>query len=270
MQYHHGAVPYYTFSSFDAFPELFHAVFTRHGGVSPRPWHSLNLGWSVGDAPERVEENYRRIAATIGVSREDLTTTWQVHGNTILVADETHHGGSLGKADGLITTTPRIPLLQRYADCTPILIYDPARRAIGIAHAGWQGVVRRTAAALVHAMTEVFGCDPTTMVAAVGPAIGPCCYEVGPDVIEAIRASQHQPERLLRPSERVGHAYLDLWQANASQLDDMGVGSIEVAARCTSCHRNEFFSHRGDAGRTGRFAAVMMLQDMGTGRRTVG
>ncbi len=263
MEYHNGSVPYYTFSSFDAFPELFHAVFTRHGGVSPKPWDSLNLGWSVGDAPERVEENYRRIAAVVGAPREHLTTTWQVHGNTILVVDASHYGGSLGQADGLITNTPNIPLLQRYADCTPILIYDPVRRAVGIGHAGWRGVVNHTAAALVRAMIDVFGSEPATMVAAVGPAIGPCCYEVGPEVIEAIQASQQKPERLLRASERPGHAYLDLWQANASQLNEMGVGGVEVAALCTACHRTEFFSHRGDAGRSGRFAAVVMLREGG-------
>ncbi len=260
MNYHNRPVPYYTFPSLDAFPRLFHAVFTRRGGVSPKPWDSLNLGWSVGDDPDRVEENYRRVARAVGVTREALTTTWQVHGNRILVADETHHGGSLGKADGLITNTPGIPLLQRYADCTPILIYDPEHHAAGIAHAGWQGVVARTAEALVRAMTAAFGSDPAGMVAAVGPAIGPCCYEVGPEVAEAIRASQRDPDALLRPSVRTGHAYLDLWQANARQLQDAGVKQVEVAGLCTACHTDIFFSHRGDKGQSGRFGAVIMLK----------
>ncbi len=259
MNYHPHPLPHYTFASLDAFPRLRHAVFTRHGGVSPPPWDSLNLGWSVGDDPARVEENYRRVARFLGVEREDLTTTWQVHGNRILVADEDHRGGSLGKADGLITRTRGIPLLQRYADCTPILVYDPIHHAVGIGHAGWRGVVARTAEALVRAMTQTFGSQPSEMVAGVGPAIGPCCYEVGPEVLTAIRDSQRDADALIHPSHRPGHGYLDLWEANARQLLDAGVKQVEVASLCTSCHRDQFFSHRGDHGRSGRFAAVVML-----------
>ena len=263
MHYHDLPVPYYTFPSLDAFSGLFHAVFTRRGGVSPKPWDSLNLGWMVGDDPGRVEENYRRVAKVVGVAREELTTTWQVHGNAILLADPDHRGKSLGKADGLITNTPGIPLLQRYADCTPILIYDPEHHAAGIAHAGWQGVVHRTAEALVRAMTDAFDSDPADMTAAVGPAIGPCCYEVGPEVVEAIRASQRDPDALLRPSARAGRAYLDLWRANARQLRDAGVDQVEVAGLCTACHTDIFFSHRGDRGRSGRFGMVIMLRARG-------
>jgi YfiH family protein len=260
MIYHDLPTPYYTFESLDAFPELVHAVFTRRGGVSPAPWDSLNLGWTVGDDFVRVDQNYRRIAETLGFDRDDLTTTWQVHGNTILLADAEHRGGSLGKADGLMTNTPGIPLLQRYADCTPILLYDPEHRAACIAHAGWQGVVNRTAEAAVRAMAETFGSDPAAMVGAVGPAIGPCCYEVGPEVIAAIRDSQRDPDDLLQPSQRAGHAFLNLWEANARQLRDAGVGAVEVAELCTACHTDIFFSHRGDKGKSGRFGAVMMLK----------
>ncbi len=260
MIYHDLPVPYYTFESLDAFPELFHAVFTRRGGVSPKPWDSLNLGWTVGDDETRVEENYRRIAQVAGVERSALTTTWQVHGNTILEANAQRSGGSLGKADGLITEIPGIPLLQRYADCTPIIVYDPAHRAVGIAHAGWQGVVNRTAEALVWAMIDAYESRPQELVGVIGPAIGPCCYEVGPEVVAAIRSSQNDPEVLLRPSYQSGHAYLNLWDANALQLMDAGLQAVEVAGLCTACHTDIFFSHRGDQGRSGRFGAMVMLR----------
>lgn len=261
FRYHnHTPIPYYTFSALDAFPNLRHAVLTRHGGVSPEPWTSLNLGWSVGDDRERVERNYQRWSAALGLRRAELTTTWQVHGNRILVADAEHHGGSLGKADGLITRVPGIPLVQRYADCTPILAYDPGQHACGIAHAGWQGTVARTAQSLIQAMQTEFGCNPAEMVAAVGPAIGPCCYEVGANVIAAIQHSQTDPDTLLYPT-RPGHARLDLWEANARQLHEAGIGQVVVAEMCTACHRDTFFSHRGDHGRSGRFAAFMMLTE---------
>jgi len=259
MFYHnHRAVPYYTFAAFDAFPGLMHAVLTRDGGVSPAPWHSLNLGWTVGDPHPNVEANYRRWASAFGLEREALTTTWQVHSADILLADPDQRGGSLGQADGLITRTPGIPLVQRFADCTPILAYDPVQHACGIAHAGWLGTVRRCAANLIQAMHAQFGSDPAQIIAAVGPAIGPCCYEVGPEVIAAVHDSQSNPATLLTPT-RPGHARLDLWQANARQLAESGVAQIELAELCTACHRHIFFSHRGDNGQSGRFAAFMML-----------
>ncbi|NOX61832.1 MAG: peptidoglycan editing factor PgeF [Chloroflexi bacterium] len=259
-QWKKGVIPYYTFTAFDVFPDLMHAVLTRHGGVSPTPWDSLNLGWTVGDARENVEMNYRRWAEFFGLNREDLTTTWQVHGNRVLVADERHRGGSLGKADALITNTPGIPLVQRYADCTPILLYDPVRHACGIAHAGWRGTVERCAEAAVQAMQREFGCDPADVIGAIGPAIGPCCYEVGPEVVAAIRTSQRLPERVLVQSASSESQFLDLWEANAQQLRDAGVRRIEIAQLCTACHRDIFFSHRGDKGRSGRFAAFIVLK----------
>lgn len=259
LHYHnHTPVPYYTVPAFDAYPHLRHAILTRRGGVSPAPWSSLNLGWTVGDDQDRVEQNYQRWTAALGLPREELTTTWQVHGNHILVADRQHHGGCLGKADGLITRLPSIPMVQRYADCTPILVYDPVQHACGIAHAGWQGTVARVAHSLIHTMQYEFGCNPAKMMAAVGPAIGPCCYEVGSEVIAAIRHSQNDPDTLVHPT-RPGHAHLDLWQANARQLREAGVGQVMVAEMCTACHRDTFFSHRGDHGHSGRFAAFMML-----------
>ncbi len=262
MRFHnHRPIPYFTFSGLDSHPGLRHAVLTRLGGVSPAPWASLNLGWTVGDSREHVETNYRLWAAAFGLRRQDLTTTWQVHGNRVLVADADHRGGSLGQADALITATPFVPLVQRYADCTPILLYDPVRHACGIAHAGWRGTAARCAEATVRAMVEAFGSHPVDLIAGIGPAIGPCCYEVGADVIAAIRAGHRQTDGLLLPTAHPDKAYLDLWQANAEQLREAGVRHIEIAGLCTACRRDLFFSHRGDGGRSGRFGAFIMLTD---------
>lgn len=258
--HNHRSVPYYTFASFDGQPGLRHAVLTRLGGVSPAPWDSLNLGWTVGDERDNVEANYHRWSQAFGLVREELTTTWQVHGNRILVADEQNRHGSLGQADGLITRTPDLAITQRFADCTPILLYDPVQRACGIAHAGWQGTAARCAEAMVLTMQAEFGSRPADLLAGIGPAIGPCCYEVGPEVTEAIRASHRRPDLLLRSGRRPDSSFLDLWQANAQQLADAGVQRIEIGGLCTACNRDLFFSHRADKGCSGRFGAFIMLE----------
>lgn len=245
---------------------LVHAVSTRHGGVSQGAFASLNLGRVVGDDPQSVETNYQRLAEAAGVPRVKLTTTWQVHSNRILRATSENVGGMIDKADGLVTDLPGLPITQRYADCTPVLIYDPRRHAAGVAHAGWRGAVAGVSAALVQAMVEQFNSDPADLVAAVGPAIGPCCYEVGPEVVAAAGAvfAPIRSQVLLdqaRPANGAAPAvHFDLWRANQWQLQQAGVQCVEVAGICTRCQRDTFFSHRGDHGKTGRFGAVMMLR----------
>lgn len=270
-------LPLVHFPGLAAFPGLVHAVSTRRGGVSDGPFASLNLGWTVGDERENVEANYRRLAASLGLPREHLTTTWQVHGNIIVRVGAADRGSMIAKADGIITDQPDLPLTQRYADCTPVLVYDPQRHAIGLVHAGWRGAVAGVTSALVQAMAQAFDSDPARLVAVVGPAIGPCCYEVGPEVVAAVQGALADSAGLLIwPGDRAGgrpapaarsaeaphndRPHFDLWQANRRQLAQAGVQQIEVAGVCTRCRRDTYFSHRGDGGRTGRFAAVMMLR----------
>lgn len=273
-------VPLLRFASLGGFDGLIHAVTTRHGGVSQGYWASLNLGKTVGDDPAHVETNHRLFAGAVGVRREHFTTTWQVHGRHVLRATAEHRGTLIGQADGIMTDQAEVPLTQRYADCTPILVYDPVRHAVGLAHAGWRGTVAGMAGALVAAMAERYGSDPADLAAVVGPAIGPCCYEVGEEVVDAVRLAVADPDRLLHASSAVvaadpprtdvsgrgssnGHSarlHFDLWEANRLQLAEAGVGQIEVAGLCTSCRRDLFFSHRGDHGETGRFGAVVMLR----------
>ena len=257
MVYHESSTPFYTFASLDRFPGLLHAVSTRRGGVSKGYLASLNLGHSVGDDLESVEENLRRLAATLGVRREDFVSPHQVHGRRIVRVGLGDRGAIIPNADGLITDEPNVPLLLRFADCTPVLVYDPAHRAIGLGHAGWKGTVSMLARALVAAMEREFGSNPAEMAGAVGPAIGPCCYQVGPEVVAVVEENLG-PEFLSRRTAD-GHANFDLWEANRCQLLDAGLRSVEVAGICTSCHRDMFFSHRGDGGHTGRFGVVMMV-----------
>ena len=274
-------VPLVRFDSLSAFDGLIHAVSTRQGGVSSGYLSSLNLGKTVGDDPENVEINHRRLAEALGVRRDHFTTTWQVHSQRVLEATKEHRGTLIDQADGIITNQVDLPLTQRFGDCTPILIYDPFHHAVGLAHAGWRGTVAGMAGSLVQAMVTHYGSDPEKLAAVVGPAIGPCCYEVGDEVVDAVRQAFPDTAPVLRASWHSssedqsgveagkhnsganGHAsrlHFNLWEANRWQLAQAGVRQIEVACVCTSCRRDLYFSHRGDHGRTGRFGAVVMLK----------
>jgi YfiH family protein len=156
------------------------------------------------------------------------------------------------KCDVLITRSADKTLMLRYADCTPVLLADPRQRAVAVIHAGWRGSAARASAAAVEALVEAFGTRPADVIAGIGPAIGPCCYEVGGEVFDAFAD---------RP-ELFNGRNLDLWEANRRALVESGVPAeqIEVAAVCTQCESERFFSHRANGGQpAGRFAALIRL-----------
>ena len=147
------------------------------------------------------------------------------------------------------------------ADCVPVLMYDPRMRVIAAVHAGWRGTVGRIAAKTVERMREKFGCDPRDMLVGIGPSIGPCCFEVGEEVVEAALEGLGDLKGLVETGKHPGKYQLNLWEANCRQLRQVGVedARIEVAGICTVCHHDQFFSYRGDRGNTGRFGAGIML-----------
>lgn len=249
-----------SFFQFDSLsqPEVAHAVFTRRGGVSPQPWRSLNLGGTVGDDPERVAENRVRLLKAAGRPVESSFDVWQVHSARIVQALAPRGAHAPQKADGIITDRPGVTLVMRFADCVPVLAFDPVQHAIGIAHAGWQGTVQNVSAELVTQMTRAFGSDPQDLQVGIGPSIGPDHYPIGPDVIEQVRrAFGRNADQHLRPAN--GSLHFDLWSANRWQLEQAGVRSVEVAGICTACSIGDWFSHRAEAGRTGRFGAILAL-----------
>lgn len=248
---------FYTVASF---PAGALAVFsTRLGGVSCPPYAKLNVGAHVGDDPAAVAENRRRLGAAIGLP-QPWASVRQVHGSTVLRVDERPGEEPLGNADALITDHPGLPLAIFTADCAAVYIYDPVRRAVGLAHAGWRGTAAGVAARTLAAMREAYGTYPGDCYAAVSPAIGSCCYEVDEAVVSQLRRFPWLG-RVVRET-RPGHWRLDLWLANRLQLEDAGLlpGRIAVSGLCTACHTDEFYSHRAEAGRTGRQAALLVLK----------
>jgi YfiH family protein len=254
-----GALRFFQFETL-AVTDIAHAIFTRHGGVSPEPYASLNLSVSTGDAQENVRQNVA--LAFDAVERDPGTRAdlWQVHSAQVIVAE--HPNGPndhLGQADALVTDRPGVSLFLRFADCLPVMIFDPRRGAVGVAHAGWRGSLKKIAKATVEAMAARYGSKPADLVAGVGPGIGPCHYAVGPEVV----AQTHQAFNGVADSLLSRHSdgyHLDLWSANRAALTEAGVEHIEVAEICTVCHSDDFFSHRATGGRTGRFGGLIGLR----------
>lgn len=255
-----GAVRFYTFASFSAFPELFHAVLTRRGGSSPVPWDSLNFGGTVGDNPETVVLNKQRALEALQRNPDLVFDVWQVHGRDVVRATRPRlKHEQQQQADIILSDQPQLTILMRFADCVPILLYDPPHKAFGLAHAGWLGTVRKAAEAAVKSMQMEFGTDPAEVFAAIGPSIGPDHYQVGDDAINQVQAAfGDEATNLLHSVD--GGINLDLWAANRLLLEQAGVNHIEEAGICTACHTEDWFSHRGEHGKTGRFGVMIGLQ----------
>ena len=253
----------------DIFPadRLVHGFSARQGGVSPAPYDSLNMALHVGDDPACVWENRRRYFAALGLDAERICTIRQVHGTEIARAFRRDAGrgardydDALADADAVITNDSGVPLMLCYADCVPVMLYDPKHHAAGLIHAGWKGTVGRIAAKTLERMTSVFGTDPLDVLAGIGPSIGAACYEVHSDVAERFSmAFPGHEDMLLREID--GRTHLDLWAANCVQLVEAGVPAAQVdcAETCTACEHTTFYSYRAAGGRTGRMAAVMEL-----------
>ncbi len=256
MQQHRvNSLAYYTFESLD--DKVTHAISTRHGGVSPAPFDTLNLSVTAGDAPSNVNSNVKLLHEALALDIPATVTASQAQADKIAIVDASHRGMWIQNVDALITNQRHLPLLLRYADCVPILLHDPTHRAIAIVHAGWRGTAAQVVAKSIRAMQQAFGTRTQDVIACIGPSIGPCCYAIGQDVISQIRTAFSNADSLL--TKQNGSTHLDLWQANAMQLLELGVEQIEIAKICTADHTDEFYSWRAENKNTGRFGAIIAL-----------
>jgi polyphenol oxidase len=255
-----GTIRYLTFDSFEGVP---HAVVTRQGGVSTAQWTSLNLGGTVGDEPAHVAENRLRAFTAIGSQVESGFDVWQVHGTTVVCTNRPRlEGESYHQADGILTDVPGVTLFMRFADCVPILLWDPIAKVVGIVHAGWQGTVRQTVVYTIQKMQAQYQSKPGDILAAIGPSIAAHHYRVGAEVIHQAQSVFGVESELLLDhfeNDPVLSAEFDLWKANSLMLEQVGVRSIEIAGICTACHLEDWYSHRGESGKTGRFGVLIKL-----------
>ncbi|HWR39678.1 MAG TPA: peptidoglycan editing factor PgeF [Patescibacteria group bacterium] len=248
---------------------VIHGISTRTGGRSKAPYSSLNLGMHIGDDGVAVRLNRQLFCNALGIQAERVVTAEQVHGTAVAVIDQTHAGrgaldysDSIPAADALITNVPGIPLMLFFADCVPILIVDPVNWAVGVVHAGWKGTAGSIVAETLQAMHRRYGTEPRQCLAGIGPAIGPCCYEVDENLAGIWRQRfPHEAQLLVPRSEN--RWLLDLWSSNRWQLEECGLasGHIYSSSTCTACHTSHFFSHRAEMGSTGRHGALIALRN---------
>lgn len=232
---------------------LAHGIFTRLGGVSSPPYDSLNVSYQNGDQPENVIKN-------LGIIRESMKAGGlffmnQVHGRNIIILrgnDFPPSSASAPEADALITDIPSMAIMVKQADCQAVIMYDPVMAVVAIAHCGWRGNASNILSLVVDNMRSVFGCNPSDILAAIGPSLGPCCAEF-------ISYKTIFPKKFIK--HMIREHYFDLWEISRSQLLEAGLRDdrIEIAGICTKCNTDLFYSYRAE-GITGRFATVAMLR----------
>lgn len=291
-----GYVHYLQFEQYPQFPGLIHGVFTRQGGYSQEPYRSLNTStppFHPKDTIDTVVRNRMLALETLDIAAYPCVTLWQVHGADIAIYNAQDEwrtdwaytsyyerpwtAQSIRKADALITKERRTVLALSFADCVPILLYDPVEQVIALVHGGWRGTARGIVATTLTAMHAYSGCLPQNIYAAIGPAIGPCCYEVS-EMVQQLFLGQMQFEAMPTQEQYrtlINEAAvfstlalptktslrLDLQATNRNQLLLAGVTPehIETMEICTSCNTDRFFSHRREQGQTGRFPVLMAL-----------
>ena len=240
---------------------------TRLGGVSPMPRNDLSLAGFNDDTADNILENRRRFLKLFP-GKWALAGCWQIHGPEVRVvanlSDAKPAENELGDTifcDAVVSATPGVLAGIKTADCVPLLIGDPKRRAFAAVHAGWRGTVVGVVTQAIETLKSRYSSSPDDMCVAIGPAAASCCYEVGQDVIDAFIKRSADAEKLFNPT-REGHATVDLLQANRDQLVTAGVRPerIYTAPFCTMCHTELFFSYRKEKrvqGRVGRLMAVI-------------
>ena len=258
---------------FITFPKLVeagvvHGFSTRFGGVSKGHLSSMNLSYTRGDDPANVTENFKRIGDAIGFPYEKLVLSTQVHGTKIRAVHKEDCGEGIDRPampeiDGLATDEPGIPLYTSYADCVPLLFYDPIHKVIAMAHSGWRGTVAKIGEKMVRFLKDQYGSQASDLICAIGPSICQDCYEVSEEVIDHFRffLTEEQVETI-SIDKKNGHYQLDLWKANEIILKEAGIleEHLDVTNLCTCCISGKLFSHRASHGRRGNMGCFMYLK----------
>ncbi len=262
-------LPIFLFPSLSQYNNIIHFVTTRNGGYSQPPFHNFNLALHVGDKKEHVLKNRIKLAKSLNIPFQNFTISNQVHGNHVSIVRQNDRGSgaedvltALKENDSMITDEKEVCLLIFVADCVPVFLYDNKKQIIGLVHAGWKGTVGLITQKTVNLMKTYFGSSSQDIICAIGPSIGPSCYQVGAEVVKKVRNTFPGKDNLIQNISADGKGYFNLWEANKLQLLDCKIPekNIKIAELCTCCHSDVFFSSRKNNGITGRFAAGIMMR----------
>lgn len=267
-RFHDTKIPYITFRSFEKLDFIRHGFSTRLGGVSKGIYESMNLNFTRGDDNEAVRRNFSLIGEALNILPDHMVFAMQTHTANVMEADYEHLGMGVTKdrsfsdIDGLVTNRPGIALVTSYADCVPIFLADPVKKAIGLSHAGWKGTVKNIAAVTVERMNKLYNSRPEDIFAFIGPSICRNCYEIGEDVAEefAKAYSENVFDGILFPKEN-NKFHLDLHHANYFNLVNAGLlpEHISVTDICTCCNPEILYSHRASKGLRGGLCGFLEI-----------
>lgn len=266
--HNNNGVWYITFPKLDRIDSQLHAFSSRIGGVSKGQTESMNFSFTLDSSPDNVCENFRIFCNAVGFDSEKLVLSQQTHTSNIRKVTEEDFGKGIWRErdysdiDGLVTDVPGAVLVTQYADCTPLLFFDPVKRVAATSHAGWRGTVAEIGRKTVDIMVNDYGCSPKDIVAAIGPNIGQCCYEVDDPVIDEINKLDYLNLPLCYTKKENGRYMLDLREVNRQILIKTGINAenIDVADLCTCCNSDFFHSHRKTAGKRGTLGAFIAIK----------
>jgi len=261
-------IPLYHFDILKPFEnQIIQFVTSRNQSLPPSTLNYFTIGLNGIVENEVVLRNRKQLAEQLGISNSSYVFAVQIHGNSVaVIKDEDRGKGAFERSsylcdiDAMVTNLSGICLVTQAADCVPILFYDPINKVIGAAHAGWKGTVAKIPSEVVKKMKSEYGSNPSDLVVGIGPSIGPCCYEVGAEVVHLVGDSFGIEDGLIIKNEKFSGAIFNLWAANARTLVEAGVKkeNIEVSGVCSKCNNDVFFSAR--AGDKGRFGAGIMIK----------
>lgn len=262
-----NGVVYLTFPKLDKVGGVTAAFSTRLGGVSTGHQSSMSFGFALGDKRENVLENYRLFCDAIGVDCKNVVLAKQTHTANIRKVTKKDIGKGIFKSqdytdvDGLVTSDPDVVLVTQYADCTPLLFFDPVKKVAATSHGGWRGTVQEIALKTVEIMVKDYGSKAKDIVCAIGPNISKCCYEVDEPVISEINKLDYLDKSLCYEEKSAGKYMLDLKETNRQILLKAGIKeeNIDIADLCTCCNSETFHSHRATGVKRGTLAAMICI-----------
>ena len=262
-----GSLCFITFPKLESFGSIKHGFSTRLGGVSEGYFSSMNLSFTTGDARDRVVKNYEIFSNALGIDPKSTVLSRQTHTDNIRIVTAQDCGKGVYKdfdytdVDALITNVNGVTLVTHSADCCLLVFFDPIKKVIASAHAGWRGTVKEIGLKTVQKMIQSFGCDPKDIIAGIAPSIGKCCYEVDDPVYNEFIKLKYLNIPQIFTTKPNGKYMLDLWEANKQILIQSGINpdNIDVTDLCTNCNCKEFHSHRATSGKRGVNALFIQL-----------